>query len=281
MELVTARKLWESGTFLGDCATAFVLNCKQINMNGPRLAWLVPVGGCCGLTGQYQLTMQNPNPGNDGANNAAGIIQGVWVEGVNGSGGGALYDALTVAEITDACNACCDASGAVTVVAPKYNGTFPDVADVTPTLFTFTRADNGGVLDMQRFMLDYLGQYVEGTVIRTAYSGGNSTYTFTAKDDPSKIGTDTYVETARTFDSNSVAAGGAGNHYTLQVVSDGTTQTLLDDDAYNTIALLVTAAQADGTLGALGTWIAQSASVIRLSSTSVKTATLTITNVAD
>lgn len=285
MQRIEARKLWENGSFVGECATLFPITCDQISTNSPRYGYLIPVGGCCGLTGQYQLSMGNPNPAatEDASlalNAAAGVLRGVWVEG--GGGIGALYDALTTDEIFDACNACCDeATAEVYTVAPRYDGVFPEVADITPTVFTFTRADNGDVLAFQRFLLDYLGQYVEGTVKRTAYAGGNSTYTFEAKQDPSKIGADTYVETARVFDSNSVAAGGAGFHYTANAVINGVTMPTLDDDAYNATSDLVTAATGNATWAAQGTWTAPSATVLRLTSTTANTATITLTNVAD
>lgn len=284
MKLVTAKKLWDSGSFVGNCTAAFPVNCDKIAGSSPRYAWLVPVGGCCGATGDYQLTMSNPNPAaTDGAsdilNANAGILKGIWVETEGGKG--ALYDVLNPQEIIDACNACCDAEGAAVEIAARYDNTFPAVADIEPTTFTITRADNGTAYDLQRARLDYLGQHIEGTFNRTAYAGGNSTYTFQARGDAHKIGADTVVETARTFDSNSVAAGGAGNHYAVTAVLNGTTLPLFEDDAYNAVSDLVTALNADATWNAYGTWSAASASVLRLTSTVVTTATITLSNPAD
>lgn len=279
MDFILARKLFAEGQFVGDCDTDFAIPCKKIS-NTPRLAYLVPTGGCCGYGVGYALTMQNPNPGDDAANANAGILQGVFVE-VDGIG--SVYDAETVADITDACNACCDADPAPTVTA-KYDGTFPNVSDIADTVWTLVKLDNGGVLDFQRTMLDYAGQYTEGTFKRTAYNTGTgeSTYTFSSSRTVAQMGAAvSLTETARTFDSNAVAAGGAGFHFKLVPIINGTTLAAKEDDAYNATSDLATALNADAVYSVHGTWSAFSATVIRLSSTSVNTATLTLSNVAD
>lgn len=283
MKFILARKLWENGQFVGDCATQFPIQCEKIAGNSPQYGWLVPVGGCCGGGEGYQLTMQNPVPAaTEDASlilaNAAGILRGVFVEY---DGSGALYDAETVADITDACNACCDVDPAPTVT-PRYNGTFPAVANITDTTWTVVRTDNGTQLDFQRAMLDYLGQYTEGTFKRTSYAGGNSTYTFSSnKPTVTKVGSDTLTETARTFDSNSLAAPGAGNHYIADITVDGTPLASVEDDAYNAISDLVTFLNGSATYNIYGTWSAASASVLRLSSTTVNVATIVLTSAAD
>lgn len=275
-KLIKAKKIWEDGSFVGLCQTEFVIQCDKITGSTPRLAWLVPLGtGCCGLGGGYKLEFTDPNPNDPGANVLQGVIKGVWIEA---DGHGALYDATDVDDVVEACNACCDDT--TTVVDPVYNGVFPNPADITPTLFTVTRTDNGSAYDLNRARLDYLGQHIEGTFQRTAYAGGESTYTFQAKNDPHPIGSDTIVETDRTFDSNAPGAIAGSSHYIANATINGVAMPVLEDDAYNALSDVATAAAGNATWAAQGTWSVVSGK-LRLTSGSAVSASIVITSAAD
>lgn len=275
MRAITARKLWEHGEFVGNCATTFAFPCSRFTGSTPRLAWLIPTGGCCGVPDSYQLSMTDPYPGDAGAKTLNGIIQGIWLEF---DGNGVLIDGTTVAAVVSECNACCDDTDSA--ITGTYNGTFPSPVDVPLTTFTVVRADNGGVLDLQRAMLDYLGRYVEGTFMRTSYAGGNSTYTMSAKADVPAIGSDTSTETARTFDSNAPGVPGGGNHLVANGSINGVTLPELDDDGYDTVALVATAAGLDATWASFGTWSVVSGK-LRLTSTTAVVASIVLTVEAD
>lgn len=272
---ITARKLWENGTFVGKCATIFAFPCGRFTGSTPRLGYLIPLGGCCGNPEGYSLSMEDPYPGDDAAKTLNGIITGIWLEF---DGNGTLIDATTVADVVDECNACCDDTESA--VTAKYSGVFPTKADVSATTWTIVRADNGGVLDLQRFMLDYLGKYVEGTLSRTLYAGGNSTYVFQAVDDIHAIGADAATETARTFDSNAPGAIAGTSHYIANGVINGVTLPTLDDDAYNALSDVATAATGNTTWASFGTWSVV-AGKLRLTSTTAVAASIVLTTAAD
>lgn len=273
MDLIQARKLWENGTFVGDCPTLFSFPCGRFSGGTPRLAWLVPQPGCCGSPEGWTLQLNSPYP-TLVENTANGILQGVWIEY---DGYGVLIDAITVANVTDICNECC---GEASVVTPRYNGVFPSVADIEPTLWTIVRTDEGSQLSLQRAMLDYLGQYIEGTFARTGYAGGDSTYTMQSTGTVHPIGTDTSTETARTFDSNAPGAPGVGNHLVANATINGIAQPQLDDDAYDAMSDVLTAVQGNATWAAWGTWTLVSGA-LHLSSTTANTASIVVTIVVD
>lgn len=273
MDLIQARKLWENGTFVGDCATVFSFPCGRFTGSTPRLAWLVPNSGCCGTPEGWTLQLNSPYP-TLAENTAHGILQGVWLEY---DGIGVLIDATDVANVVTLCNECCGEASAATA---RYNGTFPSVADIEPTLFTVVREDEGSQLAFQRAMLDYLGQYIEGTFQRTGYAGGESTYTMQSRGTVTPIGDDTVTETPRVFLSNAPGAPGGGNHLVANATINGIAQPELASNTYDTMSLLLTAVQGNATWAAWGTWSLDTGA-LKLSSTTADTASIVVTIVAD
>lgn len=273
MELIQGRKLWENGTFVGDCTTLFSFPCGRFSGGTPRLAWLVPQSGCCGTPEGWTLQLNSPYP-TLAENTANGVLQGVLLEY---DGTQVLIDAIDVANVITLCNDCC---GEASTVTPRYNGTFPEVADIEPTVWTIVRTDEGSQLSLQRAMLDYLGQYIEGTFERTGYAGGDSTYTMQSRGTVKPIGDDTATETPRIFDSNAPGAPGGGNHLVANATINGIAQPELDDDGYDDMTLLLAAVQGNATWAAWGTWSVVSGA-LRLSSTTANTASIVVTIEAD
>jgi hypothetical protein len=274
MDFVTARKIWENGSFMGNCETTFAFPCSHFSNSTPRLGWVVPFGGCCGVQQGYALAGGNPNPGNPAANVLAGVIEGVWIEY---DGHGVLIDATDVANVVGVCNACCGGSAAATA---RYDGVFPTAADIADTQWQFTRTDNGSMYDFQRASLAYQGQYTEGSFVKVSHVGGVSTYRFMSNQEITGHTGDTFTESARVFNSNDMGTIAAGNHFIANAVINGVTMPTLDDDGYDTAALLLTAVQGNATWAAHGTW-SLSGTILRLTSTTAVAANIVITDAAD
>lgn len=167
--LLRVRKLWQNGEF---CNAEGVINADEIK-GAPRLAWLKRSDG--GET--YTLTTVNPNDAN--------ALQGVLVD--LESQGQILVDTATVANLTTAANACCDAVGG-DVVAAQYNGVIPAYNSAAAAVYTITRNDNGSAYAVQKANLDYSGKVV--TFQHYSNVAGVSKYRVTAFSAPIPVGAD-------------------------------------------------------------------------------------------
>jgi hypothetical protein len=263
--IITATKLWQDGVLsLGGCPVS--INCELLAGLSPRTAWLKPEGGCCGdANGIYGLTLQRPPAG------TIGVLEGVWVELLDGSG--MLLDADAVASVRNGCNACC---GATPTIPGRYNGVFPTIADLVPATYTFTRVDEGDIYAIERVALDYLRKAIPGTVVRTTYDAGTSTstYTFSAYFEPVFLGTDTKTgETSKVFDSNTPPTLAGAEILNLTMTADGV-QIVPVLTAAN-LAALVAAATASAAYNVKGTYSAVGGKV-RLTTTVVNQAVLVV-----
>lgn len=249
-----AQKLYENEEFLGDCPAGTVggFNC-DLMQGTPRLAWLIRSDAF----EQFKVTFTNPKDNN--------ALQGVWV---SIGGLGTLLNVATVAEVIAACNSCC---GSTPNLAAKY-ATIPVFLDPVAATYTMTREEDNSEVAFGDFSRDYLKYIIPGTLLRTAYSGGRATYTFSSYRDPVPQGPDVLHsttpdlltgETARVFNSNTIGALGGSQQYSMNVSADGIDYPVLLNAT--SLASLVTAANARADLAALGTWT-QASGVVTLTS---------------
>jgi hypothetical protein len=265
MQLIKAKKIWENGEFVGENQTVYSFPCEKIGNGTPRDGWLIRSEYCCGMPTTYQLSLTDPKNGS--------AIRGVWIEF---DGNGVLIDAESVDLVVDNCNGCC---GAAPLIESRYNNKYPEASAYEQAAsYTITRADDGGVVAQQKFRLDYLNEYIEGTLTHVR-NGNNSEYTFKAYKDPRKKGTDTISnETARTFQSADAPALGAGQtQLELTAEIDGTE--LAPKLTGANAAALAAAATGNPAYSAFGTWSAVG-SKVQLASTKATQAHITIEGIA-
>lgn len=257
MGFISAKLLFKNEEFLA-CTKSVLVNSALVSPD-PKVAWIYPNG-----YGYYQITFTDPA-------NPAGLT-GVWV---TEQGQGMLLDG-TLADVQAGLSACC--SSTPVVVTPVYNGVFPAIVDPSLATYTYTRTDDGTIADLQDFMLAYLKWVVPGTIQRTTYSGGVSTYAFQSYTDPTLQGNDTFVsESSRVFNSNVPAALVSGNKYSLVAVINGSSVgTAVSGTTDGALSTLVTALTASGVYGPLGTW-STTGGLIRLTTTAVDSVNLTVT----
>lgn len=258
-----ASVLYQNEEFLGSCTVLQSFNCALMQ-GTPRLAWLVQSEGI----EQYKVTFTNPNDIN--------ALQGVWIS-IDGLG--TLLNVATVDLVINACNACCGSTPSLASAYASIPAFIPPVA----ATYTMTREEDNGAVAFEDFALDYYKYIISGTLLRTAYSGGRATYTFSSYKDPIPLGPDVLHsttadlltgETARVFTSNVPGAipGGMTN-YVLTVNADGTIYPTVQA---TTLAGVVTAANtAMGTTP--GGTFSTSGGAILLTTTSVYGAILTVT----
>lgn len=260
MGTITAVVIWKQGHFVGQCVTPQALNSARFT-EGPKAAWLSSASYCCGGDEAYKLTYSNPNDIN--------ALTGVFVAE---DGIGYFLDG-TVADVIAKANGCCGDAAAVT---PIYNGVFPAVVLPLAKTYTVVRADNGDLMASDKFMVDYMKWIIDGTYLKTAYSGGNSTYVFQSYSDPIQQGNDTITETARVFTSNTAPSLTGSNVFNITGVLDSVPYILKGTTA---LSSTVTALNADTVLGAKGTW-AVAGSTITLTTTKLDRGTIVIGQVA-
>lgn len=235
MGTISAVIIWKNGHFSGSCNTPQSLNSERFT-EGPKKAWLSNLSYCCGGDEAYKLEVDNPNDIN--------ALTGVFVAQ---DGIGFFIDG-TVADVIAKSNVCCGEDATVT---PIYNGVFPAIVLPLAKTYTITRADNGDLMAADKFMVDYMKYIIDGSYLKTGYSGGNSTYVFQSYHDPIQHGSDTIVETARVFTSNTAPSLSGSNVFRITGVLDSVAY-----DFRGTTALgsTVTALTADTVLGPKGTW---------------------------
>lgn len=256
MTQISALIIWKQGHFVGKCTTPQALN-SALFSEGPKPAWLSSASYCCGGDEAYKLTFAKPNDIN--------ALSGVFVAE---QGVGYFIDGA-VADVIAKSNGCCGDAAAVT---PIYNGTFPAIILPLAKTYTITRADNGQLLDSERFMIDYMKWIIDGTYLKTAYDGTNSTYVFQSYSDPIQQGADTIVETPRVMTSNTAPSLTGSNVFRISGVADTVPY---DVKGATTLAGSVTILNADAAAKLLGTWSNDSTHII-LTTTKVDRATVVL-----
>lgn len=257
MGFISAKVLFRNEEFLA-CTKTALINSALVN-NDPKVAWIYPNG-----YGYYEITFSDP------AKPAA--LTGVWV--TEGTQGMLLDGALS--DVQAGLSSCC--SSTPVVITPIYNGVFPPLVDPTAATYTYTRIDDGTIADLQDFALSYLKWLIPGTIQRSSYSGGVSTYAFQSLTDPTPQGNDVFVsESSRVFNSNVPAALVSGNKYSLVAYINGNlVGPKVSGTTDGALSTLVTALTADATYGPLGTW-STTGGLIRLTTTAVDDVNLTVT----
>lgn len=256
---ISALVLWKQGHYLGACTTQHNLNCQKFNDDTPRAAWLSNASYCCGGDESYKVTMTKPNDPN--------ALSGVWVV----EDGLAYFLDGLVSDVVAKCNVCC---GTSSVVTPVYNGVFPAILLPLAKVYTVSRTDAGTFLAFERFSVDYMNWIIDGTMLRTAYSGGVSTYVFQSyANKVAPHGTDTVVQTPRVFTSNTAPSLTGGNVFIVGGVVDNQSYSVRGTTS---LATTVTALSADPVAKLFGTW-AVAGSTITLTSTLNNYGTVVIT----
>lgn len=261
---VQAYVLYQNEEFLGICPTPKAFNCSRIQ-GTPRAAWLIQSPDSYE---QYRVTFDNPFDVN--------ALTGVWI---SYDGVGFFLNIANVAALVTGCNTCC---GSSPIIAQQYT-TLPLFIQPVAATYTVTRQEDNSSVAFDDFARDYLKYIISGTLLKTGFSAGIATYTFQSYKDPIPLGPDVLHssiadvvtgETSRVFTSNTVATTpGSGNSYFMAVNADGVVETVLENA---TLAGLVTAANADSKLGALGTWSTASGTMI-LTTTAVYGARIVVT----
>lgn len=265
MSQVIVKKIVQDEEFIGLCNTTSSINCDNIS-DAPRVGWLKFNGGPI----EQEIVFQDPLE--------SSAIKGVWV---GEKGRGILVDG-TVADFVAKCNNCC---GTNKTVDPVYNGVYPDAIAPVQKEFTVQRADDGTQWDTEKIGLDYLKSVIPTTLYRSSRDNTSGVTTYKFKSYKKDVGpqvnyagvTDTITETPLTFDSNVPAALSGGQKYQFVLKVNGLVvgvPTPLENAT--SLAALNTALNANATYNTYGTYTV-SAGAIRLSSTTVENATLTIT----
>lgn len=240
--IITAKKLWYDGELaIGNCDASFT--CDTFTGTSPRNAWLTPIPGCLGSTA-FALNLSLPNPLPDGT------LQGVWLEFTNGTG--IVIDAMSVQDVVNACNECC---GSSTAVAPRYGGIWPTPAPMGAVTYTFTRVDAGDWYAYNKASLDYWPGWITNTFNKISHDPdtGETTYSFMAYRPPVWINGDTFVSASDyVYTSNEIPTPGGGQVLVLQVTTG--TGPITPKLSASSAANLVTAATANATYSALGTY---------------------------
>lgn len=107
----------------------------------------------------------------------------LWGVAVTQHGKTIVLDVLSVEALIEAANACCDDE---TGVLPGfYTSGIAQIADLTLVKWEIVREDDGTPFAFQQVSLDYLGQYIGGTLYHGGYnpSTGESTYYFSTSPD--------------------------------------------------------------------------------------------------
>lgn len=256
MSQISVVLLFKQGHFLGACTTPQALN-TALFTEGPKACWLSKTAYCCGGDEAYKLTFSKPADIN--------ALSGVFVAE---AGIGYVIDG-TVSDVIAKANGCC---GDNAVVTPVYNGTFPAIVFPLAKTYTITRTDNGDLMASDKLMVDYMKYIIDGTYLKTAYSGGVSTYVFQSYSDPIPQGGDTIVETARVFTSNTAPSLTGSNVFLVTGVMDGVAYSLRGTTA---LSSTVTALNADPVISLYGTW-SVSGSTIVLTTKAVDRGTIVI-----
>ena len=257
MAFASALILYQNENFVG-CTQTALINSNLVD-NNPKQAWIY-----LNKYGYYMLTFNDPlNPT---------ALTGVWV---SEAGQGMLLDGALVG-VQSALSSCCGSTPIV--ITPVYNGVFPPLTTPSLAVYTYTRIDDGTISDLQDFMLAYLDWAQPGTIQRTSYTSGVSTYAFSSYKDPRPQGNDIFIsESARLFLSNVPASLVSGNKYTLTGYINGDlVGTPVSGTTNGALSTLVTALTADGNYGPLGTYSVVGGA-IQLSSTTQDAVNMTVT----
>lgn len=186
-QLISAYAIYNgtNNTYYGDSPKLVALNCLEFGAFAPRFGYLkrqLSMGTAGGTIIQYTPTFDANDPEIDDNS-----LQGVFIEQDSEL---VMVDAVSVVDVVDTCNACCDAGS--TEVTRFYGSGVPAFVSPTATNYTIQRADNGTPAAIDVFSLDYSNQTVLDPV-HSSYASGVSTYIINCFGTPQLVGSDTIV----------------------------------------------------------------------------------------
>ncbi len=257
MGLVQVKKIYANNTFIGSVDGS--INCSKLS-GGPAEAWLLRDNSRSSF---FPLKIVTVDPQDESA------IKGVLVS--EDTDNAVLVDG-TLADFVAKCASCC---GEDTVVVAVYDGVYPVLQDALAKSYSIARSNSDGSGQaFNRFNYDYAGQIIDKTVGYSHNAGtGVTTYTFKAYADPKLTGSDVLTETARTLESNTIAAlSGGETKFVLAISIDGGVHAPIEAASLAALAIAVAAAYP-----AAGTFSIQGGNKLRLVSTTVDTAVMVIT----
>lgn len=207
--IIQVYPLWQRGQLLLGCA-AITIDCDNNLMGTLRRAWLVP-RDCAGGK-DYDLLFFQPDP------NIQNVLTGIWMQTSDGEG--IVLNASSITDIISACDSCC---GNSPVVAVEYSPTAPivPVVEYLPSLYFFTRTDNGSNYAKVKAEMDYYGQYLPGTFTLLSHSGTTTNYSFSSMHMPSLLNVDAYTGVGPYYKkvSNEAPPKATNDQYSLMVYS--------------------------------------------------------------
>lgn len=182
-KLITASVIFNgtTGVFYPNGET-ISLNCLQFAEASPKKAWLKrtnALGVAGGSMVTYLLSFDENDPEFD-----SNTLQGVAVQQ-----NGALYliDAVSVDNVLQTCDACCDAGS--TSVTPFYTSGIPPFSIPVVQEFDIVREDDGTPDAFNRFSIDYMDYSISDPVIKSRVDG-ETTYTVFSFGQPVLVGDD-------------------------------------------------------------------------------------------
>jgi hypothetical protein len=252
MGSIQAKKIFQNEHLIFNRPGTSIITNEQIN-NTPTVAWLVRNPYCCGGDEELQLTFEQPE-------SDINVIKGVYIQmGADGF----LIDG-NIDDVASKLGGCC---GQNAVVTQNYPNGLPAWQAPVAKTYTLSRTDDGTISAAAQAELDYFDGQIPGSfIISAAHNTGTgiSTYQFQAYKDPKPQGTDTFVETARVFNSNTAPTLTGSNVFNLSGVVDGDN---IDVKGSTTLASLVTALTADDVAGPMGTWSTASSKIVLTTTT--------------
>lgn len=183
--LISAYAIYNAGTgtYYGDNPIQIAINCNNIAAFSPRLGYLkrrILMGVAGGSIMEYLPTFDANDPEID-----ANTLTGVFVQVEEGL---VMINAVSVANVINTCDACCDVVNG-NIVSRLYASGIPDFTSPSVSSYTVTRTDDGtpGAIDI--FSIDYMEYSVQDPK-HVSWVSGTSTYTLYAFGIPTAVGTD-------------------------------------------------------------------------------------------
>lgn len=189
--LITARVIYNAATgeYYGDNPPTVAINCLALSAWSPRFGYLkrnLGMGTAGGTIILYNPTFaQDANE--DPEISLPNTLQGVFVQS---EGQLLMIDAVSVQDVVDTCDACCDAAG--NSVTPYYGSVIPAFISPTTAQYVIQREDDGTPAAIDIFSIDYMEQTVADPIHRS-WGYGFSQYVIRCFGTPTLIGSDTLV----------------------------------------------------------------------------------------
>lgn len=159
-----------SASYVGDKNVQIQIDCNRLRAYSPRPVWLkrrlMPGDG---TIIQNLLTFDGTDPEID-----SNTLQGFMIEN---DGQDVMIDIVSAAAFVTACNCPDCVSGTGNPVARFYAYGVPSFAPPTGLFYCITRADDGSGSAVDKFVTDYVPNYIANIRIKSNNSGV-SVYTF-------------------------------------------------------------------------------------------------------